>query len=375
MIRLEGENPGDYSAPKAVAPANRPTENGASSQAADVPRPAGSENVVMTNQPEDKFRPPWWLRNGHMQTLAGAFLRAEPHHSEPRPAVTSAQIEFVLPDGDRLVAQDDRPFSWQTGAPVAILLHGLGGSNGSPYMRRIARQLNEKGIRSIRLDWRCCGAGLALARYPYHSGRSDDLDAAMAAIRNLCPGSEIMLVGFSLGGNVALKWLGEAATAANVSRAVAVCPPVCLASSVKRLGKGLGRWYNHYFTRVCIQHVRRRQLVRPDAIVPDNWFKRLPRTLQEFDETFTAPVCGFASAADYYQRCSAQPKLASISVPTLIVAAQDDPLIPFRSLVEAPLSTSTELRSSKHGGHLGFLGRGGPGWLDRQVMRWLLPAG
>jgi predicted alpha/beta-fold hydrolase len=283
--------------------------------------------------------------------------------------------EVALSDGDRVVFHDQSPATWTLGGPVALLLHGLTGSHASPYMARIARLLNRQNVRTVRLDWRGCGTGVALARYPYHSGRSSDVLATLAEIRSRCPGSPISLIGFSLGGNVALKLLGEARqpgeTLADVARAMAVCPPIDLYRTVSSLWTGWARLYDRYFCRACIRDVRHRQRLRPDAVVPEGWFARPPRTMYEFDETFTAPVCGFASARDYYARSSACQYLPVIAIPTLVIAAQDDPVIPFGQFADADFSPTTRLLAPRHGGHLGFCPPRGLGWLDRRILDFI----
>ncbi|MDB5388081.1 MAG: hypothetical protein JWM11_3727 [Planctomycetaceae bacterium] len=322
----------------------------------------------------DLFRPPWFFRNGHVQTLAGMYVyspRASRHNSTPCPSTAG---EVLLDDGDRLVYHDDFPAGWKPGDRVALLLHGLSGSHASPDMTRIARLLNQKNVRTIRLDWRGCGAGVALARYPYHSGRSNDLLATIAEIRTRCPGSPMTVIGVSLGGNVALKLLGEPRGAgeslAGVDRAIAVCPPIDLSATVKSLRKGLTQLYDRYFCKACIRDVHHRQQMRPDAIVPDGWYAHPPRTLYEFDDTFTAPVSGFASASDYYAKSSSNQFLAGITIPTLVIAAQDDPIVPFQQFNAADYSATTQLLAPRHGGHMGFCTSRGLGWLDHQIVEW-----
>ena len=324
----------------------------------------------------ETFDPSWPMRNGHVQTLAGVFLFRK--KSNPRILTTTIRTtgEVSLDDGDRLVFHDDCPAGWQPGDRVALMLHGLAGSHNSPYMRRISHQLNHRDVRTIRLDWRGCGAGISLARYPYHSGRSDDVLATLAVLRDRIPDSPICLIGFSLGGNVALKLLGEAGAVqggtAGIERAVSISPPIDLSVCIESLKTGLGRWYDRYFANLCIRNIRLRARVRPDAIVPEGWFQRLPRSMREFDETFTAPVCGFSSASAYYERCSASQFLSTINVPTLIIAAQDDPVVPFHPFVEAELSPTTQLCAPKHGGHIGFVTTSGPAWLDHQIIAWII---
>ncbi len=329
-----------------------------------------AENLEST-QP---FRPSWLFRNGHVQTLAGMYVYGRRANRQNSTTCTSTASEVFLSDGDRLIYQDDCPASWKPGDRVALLLHGLSGSHASPYMSRIARLLNQKNVRTFRLDWRGCGAGIALARYPYHSGRSDDLLATITEIALRCPGSPIAVIGFSLSGNITLKLLGEAGgrteRLVEVDRAIAVCPPIDLSMTVQALRKGLTRLYDRYFCKALIQDVRNRQRLRPDAVVPNGWYSRPPRTLYEFDDTFTAPVSGFDSASDYYAKSSSNQFLAAIRVPTLVIAAQDDPVIPFHQFEAADYSSITKLLAPRHGGHLGFCTALGLGWLDQHIVEW-----
>ena len=145
------------------------------------------------------FRPPWMFRNGHLQTLAGTYVYAPWAGRRQFSSSTLTVGEVSLSDGDRLVYHDNCPVGWAPGDRVALLLHGLTGSHASSYMARLAGLLNKHRVRTFRLDWRGCGAGVALARYPYHSGRSDDAAAMIAEITARCPGSPISLIGFSLG--------------------------------------------------------------------------------------------------------------------------------------------------------------------------------
>ncbi|MFO0919739.1 MAG: alpha/beta fold hydrolase [Planctomycetaceae bacterium] len=333
-----------------------------------------SQHLLKAPLDRDPFVPPWLFRNGHVQTLAGMYVYAPRAEARSADAIPPNLGEVLLSDGDRLVYHEERPADWKPGDRVALLLHGLAGSHASPYMSRIARLLHRKSVRTFRLDWRGCGAGTALARYPYHSGRSEDVAAVIAEINRLCPHSQISVIGFSLGGNVTLKLLGEnrgrSVGIDRIDRAVAICPPIDLAGTVHALRNGLGPLYDRYFCRACVRDVLRRQKLCPDAVVPDGWLSVRPRTLYEFDDRFTAPVCGFASASDYYARSSANQFLSKITIPTLVIAAQDDPVIPFRQFEIADFSSTTQLRAPRHGGHLGFCTPRGVGWMDRQVVEW-----
>jgi predicted alpha/beta-fold hydrolase len=245
-------------------------------------------------------------------------------------------------------------------------------------MQRIAARLNDRGIRTFRMDLRGCGAGLSLARLPYHSGRSEDAAAALRKIAELCPASPTILIGFSLGANIALKLLGEspADLPANLDRAVAVCPPVDLWQCVQTLARGVNRLYDRHFVRGLLTQVAMKRRMIPDAPVLDG--QKLPRTVFEFDEAYTAPVCGFGTAANYYRQCSSAQFLPEIRVPTLVIAAADDPLIPGKVFADLPRSSAVTLHVARSGGHLGFIGRrnGDPDrrWMDWRVVEWAVGA-
>ncbi len=280
-----------------------------------------------------------------------------------------------MPDGDRLAVHDDCPTAWSAGGPVALLVHGLGGCHQSGYMRRIAGKLNDRGVRVMRLDLRGCGAGMTLARYPYHAGQTGDVAAVLAMIASVCPGSPVVVVGFSLGGNIVLKFLGECGTETpgHVAGALAVCPPVDLAACISYLERPQNRLYEWHFMRTLHSHMKRRMAL-VDAVGVPNW-KSPPRSLRVFDDEYTSRVSGFEDGADYYRRASAGPSLHRISVPTLVLASRDDPLVPVTSCAQAHLSDSTSLHLTGGGGHVGFLGAaaGEPDrwWMDWRVVDWV----
>lgn len=308
------------------------------------------------------FIPHPLLANGHLQTLAGLAGTAAPEQALRR--------LVALPDGDRLVLHDDRPADWRTGARVALLVHGLCGSHRSGYLRRIAARLNEAGVRTFRIDLRGCGAGVGLARQPYHSGRSADLAAALAALAEWCPGSPATLIAFSLGANIALKLAGECGDRppGRLVRVIAICPPVDLAACVVALRRYPARFYDRFFSATLVQQVRASPtLGEAAARIFADW---APTRLCDFDDAFTAPLSGFGDAATYYRRCSAAPLLADIRVPTVILAAQDDPIVPCAPLAAAALSPGTTLHLAAHGGHLGFVGPGGRRWMDERIVAW-----
>ncbi len=317
---------------------------------------------------QSEFRPHPLLRTGHLQTLAGVFLPQRGIEENAR------QHRVLFDDGDQSALHDDAPASWRPGDRTALLIHGLAGSHASPYMQRIARKLNDRGIRTFRMDLRGCGAALGLARLPYHSGRSDDAAAALRMVAALCPESPTTLIGFSLSGNIALKLLGEAPDnlPANLDCAAAVCPPVDLLQCVQSLARGVNRFYDRHFVRLLVEQVTMQRRLLSD--IPALDAKRLPRGVFEFDDAYTAPVCGFGTAANYYRLSSSAQFVPAIKLPTLILAAEDDPLVPSAMFRNLKIPKAVTLFLTDSGGHLGFIGRnnGDPDrrWMDWRVVEW-----
>jgi hypothetical protein len=319
------------------------------------------------------FTPHVLLRGGHAQTLAGVYL---PGH---RPRYRAERHQVMLSDGDQLVLHDDCPSGWQRGDRSALLIHGLAGCHESGYMHRIADKLGVRGVRAFRMDLRGCGAGLGLARMPYHSGRSEDAAAALEAIAALLPQSPTTLVGFSLGANITLKLLGELGSrpCGNLDSAVAVCPPIDLAACSRRISQASNRLYDRHFVRLLLEQLALRRRVVGDAVGVE--FVRRPRSLWEFDNTFTAVVCGFGTAENYYRVASAAQFIERIRIPTLILASRDDPLVPCEALERLRPPDGVRVHLTDRGGHLGFVGRGGVDpdrrWMDWRVVDWVLARG
>jgi predicted alpha/beta-fold hydrolase len=313
------------------------------------------------------------LRSGHAQTLGGVYFPGR------LPAYRAGRHFVELDDGDQIVLHDDCPEAWRPGDRTALLLHGLGGSHQSAYMCRIAHKLADAGVRAFRMDLRGCGAGIALARMPYHSGRSEDATAALEFVARHCPGSPTTLVGFSLGGNIVLKLLGEcgATPPGGLDTAMAVNPPIDLLASSAWMARPTSRLYDRYFARLLVRQLAEWKAVAPDAASVE--FSRRPRRLVELDDAFTAPVCGFGTAENYYRTCSSARFVSGIRLPTLIIAAQDDPLIPGHSFATIRFPASVELRMAPGGGHLGFIGRRGIDvdrrWMDWRVVDWVVQGG
>lgn len=310
------------------------------------------------------FRPPRGLGNPHVQTIAARFRRAG-HHGRSR------RIRIETDDGDFLdldVRAPDAASPDASPRAVCLLLHGLEGCSSSGYMVSTANALAGRGILAVALNFRSCSGEPNRTLGSYHSGRTDDIERALAWIADAWPGTPRAAVGFSLGGNALLVHLGGAGARAGLSAAVAACVPYELAESARALERGFGRLYGAYFLRSLRAKLEAKASRFPGR-VPERALAA--RSLLEFDDAFTAPVHGFVDAADYYERCSAARFVAGVRVPTLLVQAADDPLVPVDSVPWARIraNDALEMALTRRGGHVGYLDRvlGPPAWLETTI--------
>lgn len=316
------------------------------------------------------FRPPWWLRNPHAQTLWGKLARRTPR-------VPFRHERWETPDDDFLdLYRLDAP---RADAPRLLLLHGLEGSHRSHYVVGLMERARRRGWGGAVLLWRSCGAEPNRAARFYHSGETGDLDLVVRRLTKHAPAAPLLLAGVSLGGNVLLKWLGEhgSAVPAQVRAAAAISVPYDLARGARHLSRGFSRLYERHFLRSLRRKAEEKGrrfpgLVRDDAL-------RAARTLRDFDDCVTAPVHGFRDADDYYTRSSSLGFLPAIRVPALLLSAADDPFLPAAVLGEvraaALANPALELEFPPHGGHAGFVAGPAPWradyYAERRVTEWL----
>ncbi len=314
-----------------------------------------------------QFHPFPLLSNRHLQSIVAAKV----HLSLEPPSITE---RVPLPDGDIVALEISTPQSWRATDPTVVLVHGLCGCHRSPYMMRLARKLRKRGIRAIRMNQRGCGSGRGLARKPYHSGRSEDVRTVLDHLHLASPASPISVMGFSMGGNIVLKLAGELASTAakHLAQVIAVCPPLDLRACVRLLSQPKNRLYETHFVRLLLDAVRDRHQCFPDLPRID---LPNPLSLYDFDHLYTAPVCGFRDADDYYARSGAAPLVPNIAVPCRILFAKDDPFIDWTVLHEINVPANVEVTYTEKGGHLGFLGMpgwpGGYRWMDSLLLDWL----
>jgi uncharacterized protein len=300
------------------------------------------------------FRPAPLLGNPHVQTFAGKVLR-------PRRTVPFHRERIETPDGDFL----DLDFpGWSPDgdrrdrAPLALILHGLEGTARRRYMTSTYRALLDSGIVPVALNFRGCSGEANRTARAYHSGETDDLRFVLERLRDRF-GGPFGLVGYSLGGNVVLKFLGETGDEARplVAAAVAVSVPFDLAAGAARIERGLaGRVYSHYFLSKLRRKIRQKQDLLRD--VCDTSRVMQARTVREFDDAATAPLHGFRDAADYYARSSSARFIDGIRVPTLVLHSRDDPFLPEDRIPEAAMEANPFVvpALTERGGHVAFVG-------------------
>ncbi|MBI1775460.1 MAG: alpha/beta fold hydrolase [Proteobacteria bacterium] len=320
---------------------------------------------MSTAFPQFRERFPWF--GGDLQTLHNWMTRRAPDVG--RYPGRRLVVDLADGTGDRLAAMLNRPLE-KTSRPLAVLVHGLTGWEDSVYIRRSAGHLLEHGFPVLRLNLRGAGPSRPLCRWHYHAGRSEDLFMVLSQIEAELCRNGVVLVGYSLGGNMLLKFLAEAGKAFPIRAAASVSAPIDLqACSVE-----LRRPRNRVYQRWLLTAMKEESLA--PAAEPTEAERRTiasARTLYEFDNLVVAPRNGFRDAEDYYARSSAQSYLAQITVPTLIIHAGNDPWIPGDAYARVDWSANPRLTPllSAGGGHVGFHGVGDEAsWHDRCVVRF-----
>ncbi len=305
------------------------------------------------------FKPAWWLPSSHLQTLWPVFATT--------PCNIALQRERIeLPDGDFL----DVDWSGTSGQAIVLILHGLGGSVESFYIQGILKAIERAGWRAAVMHFRGCSGEPNRLMRGYHCGETGDLAYVVNEIYRRNPKIPIAALGYSLGGNVLLKWLGETAGNNPLLAAAAVCVPFEAHKAVHHLAKGFYRLYQWYLLRQLRDDaIKKFHLLKPSFDVEN---VRKCNNFEDFDNIVTAPAHGFKNAIDYYCQASSRPHLRHIKQETLIIHALDDPVMT-QDLIpkENELSESTILELSKAGGHVGFISGNIPGrgefWLEQRI--------
>ena len=291
------------------------------------------------------------LKNRHIQTLYAPLFRKQ----------TTPKVEverFELNDGDFVDCYWHKQKPNDT-RPIVTLFHGLAGSFDSPYIQGLMRALDKRGFASVLMHFRGCSKEENRLPRAYHSGDTADAKAWINHLHTNNPNTPLYAVGYSIGGNMLLKLLGEEGENTPLKSAVSVSAPIDLDICAKVINRGFSKLYQaHLLKALKVTLLKKYDKFDMKSLLnmSKEEVKKI-KTIEEFDERYTAPINGFLSAADYYEKCSAKQFLKSIEIPTRIIHALDDPFMTPDVLpqTDEEMSSSITLEVSKHGGHVGFV--------------------
>lgn len=306
------------------------------------------------------FRAPPGLGNRHVQTLLPRAL--------PRAALQTRDEILELPDGDFVELAWALPAPAEVEAPIMVLFHGLEGSLDSPYARALLNAAAGLGWRAVLMHFRGCGAHPNRLPRAYHSGDTADAAFLIDRLAERYPGALKVGVGVSLGGNMLAKLVAErGAPGCDLAGAIVISAPLDLAACADTLSRGFARLYERHL----LASLKRKMAARlaretlPLALGPRELAALT--SLRAYDDAVTAPLHGFDGAADYYRRASAGPLLAEVTLPTLVLHADDDPFMPPGLFARFPRpSPAVRVELARHGGHVGFVE-----WRDGRPASWL----
>ncbi|MGR9012151.1 MAG: hydrolase [Gammaproteobacteria bacterium] len=322
------------------------------------------------------FKPAWWLCNSHLQTLYPALLRNTPNPPDYR------RERLTTPDSDFI----DIDYCGTGTQPLIMLIHGLTGSAQSGYIKGLQSALFKQGLRSAAINLRGCSGSPNNRARSYHSGETEDLHFLYQTLRLREPDTPLGVAGFSLGGNVVLKWLGEQGDSLDLFAAVAVSVPLLLGVCATKLDNGFSKFYRvnllrelKAYMQAKLHHLERSGQTEEAAKVRALGDLSNIRSFWQYDDRVVAKLHGFNDVHDYYRRSSSRQYLKSISVPTLLIQAIDDPFMTQEVLPELnELSPQVQVQFSRHGGHVGFISGSIPFkpeyWLDQRIPEFFLDA-
>ncbi|WP_375437047.1 YheT family hydrolase [uncultured Hymenobacter sp.] len=314
-----------------------------------------------------RYQPPFYLFNGHLQTIVPSLLRTVPEVHYERERVETEDGDFLDLDWSRI---SDRTID-----TLCIVSHGLEGDAGRPYVRGMVRALNKAGFDALAWNYRSCSGEMNRLLRSYHLGDTDDLDFVVRYALGSTRYRRVYLTGFSAGGNVTLKYLGEKPERVpqEIQRAAVFSVPTDLKSSSLQIGRLENRIYLNRFLKSLRKKMREKAVLLPDQVDINGLDELID--FPQFDARFTAPMHGFKSAEDYYEHASSGRYLSNIRIPTLLVNAQNDPFLP-PSCFPRDLAARSEfvfLETPQEGGHVGF-GEGSPDgeyYSERRAVEFL----
>jgi predicted alpha/beta-fold hydrolase len=309
-----------------------------------------------------EFKPAWWLPSPHLQTLWPVFFRRHRH-------LPMRRDRLELDDGDFV----DLCWSDVEG-PLVLIVHGLQGSIHSHYAGTMIAALERAGFRPVFMHFRGCSGEPNRLPRSYHSGDTGDMRSVVDYLRMKQGVDVFAAVGFSLGGNALLKWLGQQGRDVPLQCAAAVSVPFVLADAADRLRNGVSRLYEAHLLRSLRQSYKDKFALMPSPL--DVNVEKL-RTFREFDHEVTAPLHGFDSVDHYYGDSSCRRYLTGIAIPTRIVHSRDDPFVyPSTVPTGSELSSMIDLVVTSRGGHVGFVSGNNPFrpryWHEQAVCEFLV---
>ena len=292
------------------------------------------------------FKPNFLFRHKHFSTIAPSMFRKVNEVSYDRKRIATPNDDFL-----------DIDFSIVGSKTIVIITHGLEGNSERAYARGMVRAVNNAGWDAVAINLRGCSGEPNNLYLSYHSGKTDDLGLVIHHIKENYDYDKIMLIGFSLGGNITLKYLGEQGENANplISRAVAISVPIDLEDSAVQLAKKSNMHYMNRFVKMLKPKIIGKAERFPEwGLARENILKM--SNFYDIDELYTAPAHGFKNAKDYWEKCSSKPFLPNIKIPTLLINALNDPFLGERSIPvkEAENSKFFFLETPDYGGHVGF---------------------
>lgn len=310
------------------------------------------------------YKPPFFLNNGHIQSIYPTFFRKVK-------GIRYTRERFETPDNDFI----DLDWSRIGSDKVAILLHGLEGHSNRSYMRGMVKACNRNGFDAVAMNFRGCSGEPNRLLRSYHHGSSDELHLIVEHVSANNNYKSISLIGLSLGANVIIKYLGENKLPLSplIQNAAVISAPFDLTSCAWKLADKSNKLYMKHFLDMLHEKIKAKMAIMPDKINDDN-YKGI-RTFKEFDDRYTAPIHGFKNAEDYWEKCSSKQFIQGIKTPTLVINAMDDPFLtgkcfPYK---EAETSDYLYLESPQSGGHNGFIAfnKFGEYWHEKRVMAFI----
>ncbi len=305
---------------------------------------------------------PWWARNKHLQTVWGSVFR----HMPELPTMKRHRLE--LDDSDFI----DVDIHYQNNRPTLLLLHGLEGSIHSPYIRGMIHSAVRKNWQIAVMHFRSCSGEPNRLLKSYNSGVSDDLDEVIEKLKLLSINIDF-IVGYSLGGNVLLKWLGEQKNKVTIKAAAAVSVPMMLDICALEINRGFSKIYEYALLRTLRKKTRAKLQKFPNqSFLQSKQVSKLT-SFVKFDDQLTAPVHGYKNGQDYYSKASSRQFVKDIKIPTLIIQAKDDPFMNDTVIPDlSELPTNVILELNANGGHVGFVQGRWP-WVAEYYLESRIP--